>query len=70
MLFRYKITMCNGDSFDRIFHGYARRYNVEIQCFKPNSKLLKWRLFESERLCCILRYLGHEEEVMYDVQNF
>ena len=70
MLFRYKITMCDYDFFDKCEHGYAVRYNVNIQYLKPGAKLFKWRKFEDVRLCCILGQLGHEEERMYTLEAF
>ena len=70
MLFRYKITECVYDSFDRLHHGYAVRYGVKIQYLKPNAKIFKWRTFKDERLCCILDSLGHAEKGMYFLENF
>lgn len=70
MLFRYKITMCNYDSFDKVCHGYAVRYNVEIQYFNQKAKALKWRLFADKRLCCILNELGHDENWVLSVTDF
>lgn len=70
MLFRYKITSCIYDSFDKLNHGYAVRYGVNIQYCKSNAKMFKWRKFDEKRLCCILEYLGHEERLTYSLESF
>ena len=70
MVFRYKITKCGYDSFDRFDHGYAIRYYVEIQYLKPNAKIFKWQKFEDTKLCCILDQLGFEEDEMYTLEAF
>ena len=70
MLFRYKITSCGYDSFDRFNHGYAIRYYVEIQYFKSSAKIFKWRKFEDTKLCCVLNQLGFNEDDMYSFEAF
>ena len=70
MLFRYKITTCGYDSFDKYDHGFAVRYYVEIQYLKSDAKLFKWRKFDDTKLCCMLESLGHQEELLYTLEAF
>jgi hypothetical protein len=70
MLFRYKITRCGYDSFDKYSHGYAIRYYIEIQYLKTNAKLFKWRKFDSRRMCCMFESLGYNEQLVYSVEDF
>lgn len=70
MLFRYKITTCGYDSFDKYQHGFAIRYYVQIQYLKSGAKLFKWRKFDDTRFCCMLENLGHQEECLYTLEAF